>query len=98
MPLYYYLLILVVLSILFLVIRFWIMRQKNISVELFARALQEENSGHYEEAVVNYESALKEVIKIRYHGNLKNKIVEKIRLMRTVIDYQKSNRYKEVER
>ena len=63
---------------------------KNISVKLFFEALRNENSGHFEEAVVTYETALNEVKKRRFHGCLKNKIVEKLKILHTAIDYQKS--------
>jgi len=94
MPFYFYPFLLIVLTIIFFVIRFLILRRKNISVELFHTALKNENSGYYEEAVVNYENALNEVNKIRFHGSLKNKIVEKLKLLHTLIEYNNSNRIK----
>ena len=89
----YILVILVGLSILFILIRFLILRKKNIPAELFARALQDENSGHFKEAVITYENALYEVKKIKFNSKLKKKIIEKIKLMHTVIEYQNSHRF-----
>ena len=89
----YIFIILTGLSILFILIRFLILRKKNIPAELFARALQDENSGHFKEAVITYESALDEVKKIKFNSNLKRKIIEKIKLMHTVIEYQNSHRF-----
>jgi hypothetical protein len=90
----YCFLLLILLSIIFMVIRSLVLRKTHISVELFARALQNENSGQYEEAVVLYESALTEVEKIKFHSGLRNKIIEKLKLLHTIVDYQKSHRIK----
>jgi hypothetical protein len=77
-----------------MVIRSLVLRKKNISVELFARALKNENSGQYEEAVVLYESALTEVKKVKFHHGLESKIIEKLKLLHTIVDYQNSHRIK----
>ena len=88
MPLYYYFFLFILLSIIFLVFRSLFLRKKNISVELFFKALRDENSGHFEEAVITYESALNEVKKIRFHSNLKNKIIAKLKVLHTYIEYK----------
>jgi len=93
MPFNYYLFLFIGFSIIFLVVRSLVLRKKNISVELFNKALKNENSGHFEEAVVTYESALNEVKKIRFHGNLKNKIVEKLKVLHTLIEYNNGIRF-----
>jgi hypothetical protein len=67
-----------------------ILRRKNIPVELFVKALQNENSGDFEQALLAYESALSEVKKIRFHGYFKNKIIGKIKLLHTLIEYKSS--------
>lgn len=66
------------------------MRKKNLPVELFVEALRNENSGHYEEALITYEYALAEFKKTRANSNLKNKIIEKIKVLHTIIDYKNS--------
>lgn len=90
MPVYYYFLMFIFLSIAFLVIRSRVFRRKNIPVELFVKALQNENNGNFEQALVSYESALNEVKKIRFHGNLRSKIIAKIKLLHTLIEYKNS--------
>jgi hypothetical protein len=90
MPVYYYLLLPIVLSIVFVIIRSRILQRKNIPVELYVKALQNENSGNFEQALISYECALNEVNKIRFHRNLKNKITEKIKLLHTLIEYKNS--------
>ena len=88
MPFYYYFFLLLILSIIFLVFRSLFLRKRNISVELFVKGLSNENNGNFEEAVVNYECALQEVKKIRFHNNLKNKIIEKLKVLHTFIEYK----------
>jgi hypothetical protein len=87
MPLYYYFIFFIGLSIIIIVLLFLVPPKKNISVDLFNEALRNENNGLYEEAVVNYESALYEVNKTRFHGTFKNKIIEKLKLLHTLIEY-----------
>ena len=67
-----------------------VMEKRNIPVELFIEALRDENSGHFEEAMVTYEIALGKFKKMRSHSQLRNKIVEKIKLLHTVIEYKNS--------
>lgn len=90
MPVYYYIIVFIVLLIAILVIRSWVLQRKNIPVELFVKALQNENSGNFDQALISYESALEEVNKIRFHRNLKHKIIEKIKLLHTLIEYRNS--------
>ena len=63
-------------------------KKQNLPVRLFIEAQKNENDGHFEEAVVTYESALDEVKKFRFHGNLKNKILSKLKVLNTTIAYQ----------
>jgi hypothetical protein len=79
-----------------LLICFLVLRKKNIPVNLFVEALRNENNGYFEEAVITYETALNEVNKIRFHGTLKNKIIAKLKLLHTVIEYRNSQHYQVV--
>lgn len=92
MPFYYYVSLFIVLSVIFCVIRYIVLRKKHISVELFSKALKNENNGHYEEAVATYKIALSEVKKLRFHSRLQHKIIEKIKLLHTLIEYKNSHR------
>lgn len=88
MPLYYYFLLFTVLSIIIVVVlRPLVFPKKNISIELFNEALRNENNGQYEEAVVNYESALNELKKARFHSTFRNKIIGKLKVLHTLIEY-----------
>jgi hypothetical protein len=55
---------------------------------LFINATKSENNGNYQEAVIAYENALFEVRKSRFHGYLKIKIMEKLKLMQTINTYK----------
>jgi hypothetical protein len=92
MPFYYYIFLVIVLSIVFLIIRSLAFRRKNIPVQLFVKALHNENNGNFEEALAAYESALNEVKKIRFHSSLKHKITDKIKLLHTLIEHKNSFR------
>jgi hypothetical protein len=72
-------------------IRYFSLRKKNIAVQLFIAALKDENSGNFEEAKITYENALKEVKKIKFNNSLEIKIVEKLKLLHTVIDYNNNS-------
>ncbi len=68
-------------------------KKKNLPLRLFIEAQKNENDGHFEEAVVTYESALDEVKKFRFHGALKNKIINKLKVLNTAIAYQNNLRF-----
>jgi hypothetical protein len=94
MPFYYYLIVSLMILLGILFTRFLIGRQKDIPAELFAEALKNENSGHFEEAIQTYEDALTKVSKSRFRsGSLKNRIIEKLKVLHTAIEYQKSFHY-----
>ena len=92
MPFYSYFLIFLGLSIIIIVLSLLVSPKKNISVDLFNEALRNENNGLYEEAVVNYESALNELNKARFHSTFKNKIIGKLKVLHTLIEYNKGVR------
>lgn len=65
-------------------------RQKSVPVNLYFEALRNENMGRFELAEAGYRAALEEAERSRFHDDLRIKIAEKIRLMQTVINYQRS--------
>ena len=70
-----------------------LVKKKSLPVRLFIEAQKNENDGYFEEAVITYESALDEAKKIRFHGSLKNKIIHKIKILHTAIDYKNNLRF-----
>jgi hypothetical protein len=89
MPLYYYI-FLISLSLVFAVtIYFFVRRKKDLPLELFFEALKRENDGQFEAAVITYETALNEVKNRPFrNANLKNKIIEKLKILRAFIEYK----------
>lgn len=67
-----------------------LINKKTLPVRLFIEAQKNENDGRFEEAVITYESALDEVRKLRFHGSLKNKIIDKLKVLHTTIEYKNS--------
>lgn len=90
---YYYLFVTIALVIFVLLVRYFIVEKKNAPVRLFAEALKNENSGNLQEAVVTYKCALDEVKKTRFHSDLENKIIEKLKVLNTVIEYTHNSRF-----
>jgi len=74
MQLYYYAFVAIALLTVFLFVRYFVLKKKNVPARLFAEALKNENSGNFTEALITYQNALDEVEKVRFHGDLKNKI------------------------
>jgi len=66
------------------------LKKKDRPVELFVEGLRYENDGHFDEAIINYENALSEVKKNRFHGDLKGKIIQKLKVLYTIIEYRKN--------
>jgi hypothetical protein len=70
------------------------LKKKNLPVELFVEGLKYENDGYFEEAIINYENALSEVKKNRFHGDLKNRIIQKLKVLYTISEYNKNIQFK----
>ena len=78
------------IPLLIFLIRRYVLRRKNGPGELFAEGLRNENSGYFETALLNYERALSEVNKSRFPGtHFKTTIIEKLKVLHTVIQYKK---------
>ena len=78
--------------IIIIMIRWFVTHKKNVPAELFAEALRNENRGDYEAALIAYENALHEVKKSRFYSHsMKNNIVEKLKVLNTVIAYKNNS-------
>jgi hypothetical protein len=64
-----------------------------IGIGLYIEALRDENNGHFEEAITAYETVLVQCKKIRFQGVFRDKIIGKVKLLHTIIDYNKSARF-----
>lgn len=89
MTIYAWFFISIALLLITLLSCFIFLQRKNAPVRLYVEALKNENSGFLEAALITYETALEEVKKIRFHKQLENKIIEKLRLLHTIIEYKK---------
>ena len=72
------------------IISSFFLKKKDLPVELFVEGLKYENDGHFNEAIINYENALGEVKKGRIHRDLKNRIIQKLKVLYTIIEYKKN--------
>ena len=66
------------------------LKKKDLPVELFVEGLRYENDGHFDEAILNYENALNEVKKNRFHRDLENRIIQKLKVLHTISEYRKN--------
>jgi hypothetical protein len=82
--------IVTVLFILIILVRTFGYRRKSLPARSFAAALKDENNGDYESALNGYEVTLMAMRKSKGYRSLRIKILEKIKLLHTVIDYRKN--------
>ena len=96
MPFYYSLFLFMILSVIIHLIFSFGLVKKKIVDELFFEAQRNENNGHIAEAVTIYESVLTKIKKMRFYSNLKNIIIQKLKLLHLVIEYQKKLHFRPV--
>jgi len=90
MTIYQYLPFIMIVLLIASVISSLFLKKKDLPVELFVEGLRYENDGHFDEAIINYENALSEVKKNRFKGDLKNKIIQKLKVLHTISEYKKN--------
>ena len=90
MTLFQYLPFIMITLIIASIISSLFLKKKDLPVELFVEGLRYENDGHFDEAIMNYENALSEVKKNRFHGDLKNRIIQKLKVLYTISEYNKN--------
>jgi len=67
--------------------------KSHIPVGLYAKALRAENNGNFEEAITAYEILLSQCRRVRFQKAFKNKIIGKVKLLHTIIEYNNSSRF-----
>jgi hypothetical protein len=83
--------------IIIIMVRWFVLRNKNVPYVLYTDGLRKENGGDYEAALIAYENALIEVKKNRFSGNtMKNKIMDKLKVLNTVISYKNNSQFRQV--
>ena len=90
MTIYQYLPFIMIALLIASIISSFFLKKNDLPVELFVEGLKYENDGHFDEAIINYENALSEVGKNRFHQDLKNKIIQKLKVLLTIIEYKKN--------
>jgi hypothetical protein len=85
-----YLLLFIMLIVLFFSIVLISYYKKNGHTELYREGARNENEGHYKLALQNYEDALTEIRKLKLDNKFGEKIVQRIKILRTLIDYEKN--------
>ncbi|MCG2615135.1 hypothetical protein LZZ85_12620 [Terrimonas sp. NA20] len=83
--------ILIPVFILLTLYLFWLrpLRKKNNSVRLFNIARKSENNSSFQQAIGEYETALDEIKRTGNNIQLRTRIMEKIKLLNTVLQYQR---------
>jgi len=90
MTFYQYIPFIMILLLIAFIISSVFLKKNNSSLKLFVEGLKHENSGNFEEAIRNYENALSEVKKSRFRNNLENKIVQKLKVLHSILEYKSS--------
>jgi len=57
-------------------------------MDLYCEGLRNENNGSYRLALYNYENALNEIRKLRRNSKFGRKIADRIRILRTTMEYE----------
>ncbi|HYM92553.1 MAG TPA: hypothetical protein VET23_00290 [Chitinophagaceae bacterium] len=90
MPFYYYLFLSTQLPLIVILSRSYFFRKRNLPAELFSEALRNENNEDFEEALTAYENVLSELNRTGSRSYLKFKSTEKIKVLRSIINYKNS--------
>ena len=90
MTIFQYLPFIMIVLLIASIVSSFFLKKNDLPVELFVEGLRYENDGHFDEAIMNYENALNEVKKNRFHRDLENKIIQKLKVLHTISEYRKS--------
>src|SRR5580693_9236907 len=85
-----YLLLFVIMIVLALVVAVVVLFSRNSHTDLYSEGLRNENDGQYNKALQNYEEALNEIRKLKLDNKFGEKITQRIKILRTTIDYEKN--------
>ena len=66
-----------------------IQKNRQSSVSLYVKALKDENSGNLEGALAKYKSAYEEAAKTRFQENMKERILNKMKVLHSMKGYNK---------
>lgn len=77
-------------TVLCIIILSLIRHKQNSHTELYSEGVRNENDGRYKMALRNYEDALSEIRKLKLNKKFGTKIAERIKILRTTIDYEQT--------
>lgn len=63
-------------------------RKKYTYTSLYEEGVKNENNGSFEAALENYNNALAEVEKYKFHEKMKEQIIEKMKVLKSAIEYE----------
>jgi outer membrane protein assembly factor BamD (BamD/ComL family) len=86
----FFLVLIISLVLICVAILVFLWQKQNAHTELYSEGVRNENAGQYEQALHNYEDALNEIRKLRMSKRFGSKIVQRIKVMRTLINYEKA--------
>ena len=66
-----------------------IQKNRQSSVSLYVKALKDENSGNLEGALATYKSDYEEAAKTRFQENMKERILNKMKVLHSMKGYNK---------
>lgn len=89
MIIFYTILSAIILSILLYIVRTVIQKKRQTSFSLYVKALKDENSGNLDAALANYKSAYDEATKTRFQENMKERILNKMKVLHSMKGYNK---------
>ena len=79
----------ILIIIILLIGKFIIQKNRQSSVSLYIKALKDENSGDIDAALANYKSAYEEAAKTRFQENMKQRIINKMKVLHSLKGYNK---------
>jgi hypothetical protein len=89
-PLFYLILFIFVIIICVAIAFRFLASRKTPQDKLYMEGIHNENEGNYGLALLNYEDALKEIQKHKPDKKFYKKITEKIKVLKTMVDYEKN--------
>jgi hypothetical protein len=63
-------------------------RKKYTYTVLYDEGIKNENNGHFSAALENYNNALAEVEKYKFHEKMKQQLIQKIKVIKSTIEYE----------
>jgi hypothetical protein len=83
-----YLGILVILIVIAFSFAFLFHRKKYTYTSLYDEGIRNENNGYFSAALENYNNALAEVEKYKFHEKMKQQLIQKIKVIKSTIEYE----------